>query len=150
MERSSPAAIASHFDTNVLSAVLFARAFVDAFQAHGCPKTFANITSGAASHEYAGWSLYCASKSALSSFVRAVALEQSARPHPISAINVNPGVMDTAMQAEVRSATREEFPAVDRYLALKRDGRLASPRSVAIEIADLVASRPEPGSLSTM
>lgn len=145
VERSSPAEIAAHLDVNVLSSILFARAFVAAFQEHDCPKTFVNISSGAATKGYAGWSLYCAGKAALENYVRAVALEQAARAHPIRAISVNPGVMDTAMQAAVRGSSVGDFPALERFLRLHREGRLASPSLVASRIAEIVRSRPEPG-----
>jgi benzil reductase ((S)-benzoin forming) len=147
---SAPAHIASHLDTNVVSAILFARAFIAAFQERDCPKTFVNISSGAAAKGYAGWSLYCASKAAMENFVRSVALEQSARHHPVSAINVNPGVMDTAMQAEVRSSSVEDFPTRERFVELKLGGQLVQPDLVAARIADLVASRPEAGGLYSL
>ena len=145
VERSSPGAIVEHVGVNVVAAILFARAFVAAFQAHDCPKTFVNVSSGAATRGIAGWSLYCATKAALENFIRAVALEQAARPHPISAININPGVMDTEMQATVRSASREDFPTVDRFIRYKNEGALAPPERVASRIAAIVASRPEAG-----
>jgi len=143
VENTTPKAIASHIDVNVTSAILVARAFVSVFQGHDCPKTFVNISSGAAAQGYAGWSLYCASKAALENFVQSMALEQSARDHPIRAISVNPGVMDTAMQATVRASS--VFPAVERYVRLKADGMLQAPSAVASRIADLVASRPQAG-----
>ncbi len=145
VENANPDDIGTNLDTNVVSAILFARAFVSAFQEHDCPKTFVNISSGAAAKGYAGWSLYCASKAAMENFVRSVALEQSARRHPIDAISVNPGVMDTEMQAAVRAASIEDFPALDRFLGLHRDGLLNAPVAVAARIADVVSSRPEPG-----
>lgn len=141
----APEEIAMHVRTNILAAILFTRCVIRAFQHWGCPKTFVNISSGAAWKGSAGWSLYCASKAAMENFVRAVALEQSSRPHPIRAISVNPGVMDTGMQAGIRGTRSEDFPARERYVRLMEDGRLASPAVVAGEIADLVASRPEPG-----
>jgi benzil reductase ((S)-benzoin forming) len=139
--------VISNLNTNLVSAILFTRAFVAAFQDRDCPKTVANISSGAAAKGYAGWSLYCASKAAMENFVRSVALEQSARRHPINAISVNPGVMDTDMQAAVRASSIEDFPALDRFLGLHRDGLLNTPAAVAARIADVVASRPEPGSV---
>lgn len=145
VERSSPAEIARHLDVNVVSSILFARAFVAAFQEHDCPKTFVNISSGAATKGYAGWSLYCASKAALENYVRAVALEQAARAHPIRAISINTGVMDTAMQAAVRGSRMEDFPELERFLALHREGRLSPPSLVASRIAEIVRVRPEPG-----
>ncbi|OFW60994.1 MAG: hypothetical protein A2133_04255 [Actinobacteria bacterium RBG_16_64_13] len=145
VERSSLAAIEAHLAVGVTSAIAFARAFVRAFQEHDCPKTLVNISSGAAAGGLAGWSLYCASKAALENYIRAVALEQAARTPPIRAISVNPGVMDTDMQATVRSSPVEDFPTVERFVRLKEEGRLAPPARVASRLAEIVASRPEPG-----
>jgi len=145
LQRAEPAAIERHLGVNVTGPVLLMRAFATSFQEHACPKTFVNITSGAASKGYAGWSLYCASKAATENLVRAVALEQQMRAHPIRALSVNPGVMDTDMQTLVRSADVEDFPELERFLRLKSDGQLAAPARVAEAIADLVAARPEPG-----
>ncbi len=144
VEASSPADVAVHMNVNVLSATLFACAVFAAFRDHACPKTFVNISSGAATRGLAGWSLYCASKAAMENYVRAVALEQQAREHPIRAFNVNPGVMNTDMQAEVRSASEHDFPDVEHYLRLQIEGRLGDPDDIAGEIAQLVASHPEP------
>jgi benzil reductase ((S)-benzoin forming) len=143
--RASPAAIAKHVDTNVTGAILFARAFVSAFEHQACAKTFVNISSGAAVKGHAGWSLYCASKAAMDNFVRALALEQATSEHPVRAIGVNPGVMDTGMQAAVRQSSPKDFPEVERYIRLQRQGMLAEPRVVAQRIARIVESRPEPG-----
>lgn len=145
VERSSPADIVAHLNANVASAILFARGFAGTFGHHAVPKTFVNISSGAASRGLAGWSLYCASKAALENYVRAVALEQQGRPHPIRAFSVNPGVMDTVMQEEVRTSRPDDFPDVERYARLHRDGRLAQPAEIAARIVELVDSRPRPG-----
>lgn len=150
VDAADPIRVESHLDTNVVSAVLFARAFVAAFQQHDCPKTFVNVSSGAATHGQAGLSLYCASKAAMENFVRSLALEQSARSRPIVAVNVNPGTMDTLMQAEVRTANVEDLPDRERYAALEREGRLGQPPVVAARIADLVSSRPRSGALYAM
>ena len=145
VERSSLEAIIEHVNVNVASAILFARAFVAAFQDHDCPKAFVNVSSGAAARGIAGWSLYCATKAALENFVRAAALEQGARTHPISMLSVNPGIMDTEMQATVRSASVEDFPSVERFIRYKNEGALAPPARVASRIAEIVASRLQAG-----
>jgi NAD(P)-dependent dehydrogenase (short-subunit alcohol dehydrogenase family) len=137
--------IEAHLDVNVVSAVLFARAYIGAFQEHACPKTFVNVSSGAAVKAYAGWSLYCTSKAAMEAHVRVLAAEQAMRQHPIRALSVNPGVMDTAMQAEVRASSLSDFPEHERFMRLQADGRLAEPAKVAERIAELVAARPEAG-----
>ena len=145
VERAAPAEVVAHMDTNVVSAILFASAFLAAFAEHRGAKTFVNISSGAADRGLAGWSLYCASKAAMENYVRALALEQERRPHPVRAFSVNPGVMDTAMQEEVRSARSEDFPDVEHYVRLHREGRLADPNAMAAEVVALIASHPDPG-----
>jgi benzil reductase ((S)-benzoin forming) len=147
VQKASPQQIANHFDVNLVSAVLFARAYLQAFQDLGCPKTFVNISSGASVRPYAGWSMYSASKAAVEAFVRSVALEQAVQTHPIRAISINPGVMDTAMQATVRSASVADFPSLGRFVRLRQEGHLASPAAVASQIADIVSSRPVPGGI---
>lgn len=143
--RVAPEEVQAHVDLNVVSGILLARAFAASLQERDCPKTFVNITSGAAVKGHAGWSLYCASKAAMEGFVRAFAIEQVSQPHPIRAINVNPGIMDTAMQAEIRASRVDDFPERQRFVEFKLGGQLVQPDLVAARIVDLVASRPEQG-----
>ena len=131
LDRLAPAAIDGNLDVNITAQVLFAREVVAAFGDHACPKTLVTISSGAALNGYAGWTLYCAAKAALDSVVRALAVEQADRPHPVVAISVNPGVMDTAMQATIRAASATDFPARQRFVDLHEAGELRSPADVA-------------------
>ncbi len=48
--------------------------------------------------------------------VRAVAMEQQMEPHPITPINIDPGVMDTDMQAIIRASSVAGFPVWDRFI----------------------------------
>ena len=90
-----------------------------------------HISSGAARDAYPGWSIYGATKAALDHHARAVA--QEGRPG-LRICSLAPGVVDTDMQAEIRQATAEQFPLLERFRALKRDGLLASPAAVAAKL----------------
>jgi len=142
---ADPRDIARAIDVNVTAGVLFASEFIRAFQLKDCPKTLVNISSGAAVKAHAGWSLYSAGKAAMEHFYQVLAVEQSSQDSPVRVMSVNPGIMNTPMQAEVRSARREDFPELDRFVRYHDDGLLIPPTDVANRIADLVASRPEPG-----
>jgi NAD(P)-dependent dehydrogenase (short-subunit alcohol dehydrogenase family) len=89
-----------------------------------------NIGSGAATTAIAGWSAYCAGKAATRMFFRAVAAEESG----VTVSDLDPGVLDTGMQADIRAASREAFPQRDRFVAYHRDGVLRDPTAVAREI----------------
>ncbi len=134
-----PAAVLANIHTNYAAPVMFMAAAVAAFQGHACRKTLLNISSGAAQRSLPGWSLYCGAKAGLEHFVRTLAVEQAALPHPVRAININPGVIDTDMQADIRAASAEDFPAVGAFIQRKNAGELRSPAVVASAIARLVA-----------
>lgn len=105
---------------NVTAALVLTDAFVAATA--GCPdRRVLHVSSGAGRAPYSGWSTYCATKAALDMHAQAVALDSVAG---LAIASVAPGVIDTAMQAEVRSAARADFPNLDRFVALKRDGAL--------------------------
>ena len=88
------------------------------------------MSSGAGKQPFTGWSSYCAAKAALDMWVRVVALEQAERKSKVVVASVGPGVVDTPMQAEIRSREHDAFPDVDRFQAMHADGKLASPSDV--------------------
>ncbi|MEM7802109.1 MAG: SDR family NAD(P)-dependent oxidoreductase [Chloroflexota bacterium] len=138
--------ILANINVNYTSAILLMREFVLAFQAAACPKMIVNISSGAALRGMYGWSLYCGAKAGIENFVRSVAVEQADQSHPIKAVNIGPGIIDTDMQATIRSATAEDFPSVERFKEFKSGGNLKSPETVAQGIANIINSHPDTGS----
>ncbi|WP_250508874.1 SDR family oxidoreductase [Caballeronia sp. GACF4] len=122
------ATIARAVSVNVAAPLMFAAAFA-AQAARVTDKRIAHISSGAARNAYPGWSVYCATKAALDHHARAVALDsEQAGDRTLRICSVAPGVVDTDMQAEIRSTGLERFPLRERFDALKRDGQLATPR----------------------
>ncbi len=129
-----PAAVLANLQANFSSAILFQAAVVAQFQDLACRKVLANVSSGAALKGYAGWSLYGAAKAGLENYIRAVAVEQASEPHPFTALNIDPGVMDTAMQALIRQQAPADFPEVARFIRRQADGELRPPEDVAAAI----------------
>jgi benzil reductase ((S)-benzoin forming) len=138
--RKDADAIAAHVTVNVTSGILFMARAMAAFQSHPCRKVLVNISSGAATKGFDGWSLYCASKAALENFIHSVALEQAREAAPFIAVNVSPGVIDTDMQQAIRAASKDDFPDVERFVGFKNSGALRAPAETAaivIRIAGL-------------
>jgi benzil reductase ((S)-benzoin forming) len=46
-------------------------------------------------------------------------------------IAIAPGVVDTAMQSQIRQTRQDDFRDVDRFMKLHEQGKLASPDAVA-------------------
>lgn len=139
------AQIARNLEVNLISGIRLMAAFVRAFQDCGAELTLVNISSGASSKGYAGWTLYCAAKAGLENFIRSLAAEQAASANPMICLNIEPGVVDTDMQAEIRGTGAELFPEVGRFIELKQSGKLRSPKSVARAMIGILDSKPENG-----
>jgi NAD(P)-dependent dehydrogenase (short-subunit alcohol dehydrogenase family) len=103
----------------------------------GVPAVMVQISSGAATRAYPGWSSYCAAKAAVDHWTRAVGIELDQRGDPISVISVAPGVVETPMQAGIREMDETDFPNVQRFRELKSEGILRLPEDVARDIWSL-------------
>ncbi len=95
-----------------------------------------NITSGAASRPSAGWTAYSAAKAAVAMLTRSLAIELEGTG--VSTCALNPGLMDTYMQEQVRRTTPADFPRGDEYREAQRAGRLQPPEVPARLVAYLV------------
>lgn len=95
-----------------------------------------NISSGAGRNPIAGWGVYGATKAAVDYFSQALALEQP----ELRVVSLAPGVIDTDMQATIRSADESYFPNLERFIGLHQDQKLASAAYTAEQIARYLAN----------
>jgi NAD(P)-dependent dehydrogenase (short-subunit alcohol dehydrogenase family) len=142
ISRLDAPALARAFCVNAVAPMRLAGAVVAA--AAGRPVRIVDVSSGAATRPYAGWGAYCATKAALRLAGQVLAEERTAfapegAAADLAVASYEPGVVDTAMQAEVRASPRRDFPALERFLDLHARGALVPPARPAAEIADLLA-----------
>jgi NAD(P)-dependent dehydrogenase (short-subunit alcohol dehydrogenase family) len=95
--------------------------------------TVVNVSTGAAVHPLAAWSAYCASKAGLHHLTRCMAVENSR----IRAVSLRPGVIDTAMQDQIRRDGPSHMPAemMQYFQQLKETNRLEPPEVPAKSMA---------------
>lgn len=96
-----------------------------------------NISSGAATRAIDGWASYCAGKAFAKMFFD-VLKEQVQNKPDMEVYQINPGVIDTDMQKEIRSANAQTFPEQNRFIELSEEGQLQTPDTVAIKILKVV------------
>lgn len=96
-----------------------------------------HISSGAGRVAYASWSVYCATKAALDHHARAVNEDGIPR---LKISSLAPGIVDTGMQAEIRSCNADDFPQVETFQKFKKEGDLASPEETAAKITKMLLS----------
>jgi benzil reductase ((S)-benzoin forming) len=103
-----------------------------------------NISSGVSLNPLTGWAVYCATKAAVNMTTRLVSEETRGWSKPVRAVAINPGPLDTEMQAVIRGAAESDFPEVERFRALHRERRLIDPAIAARRALDLFAQNPFP------
>jgi benzil reductase ((S)-benzoin forming) len=125
--QQSNAEILSAMTVNVGAALTLTNEFVGLTQSVADRRVL-HISSGAARSPYAGWSIYCATKAALDQHAKCLAVES----HPgLRICSLAPGIIDTDMQAQVRSTSLEAFPMRKKFDQLKAEGQLALPADTA-------------------
>lgn len=128
----------ANLNTNFVSGIVVISEIIAKFQSAPCRKVIANITSGAALRARFGWSLYCAAKAGMENFIRSVAMEQEKEEFPFIPINIDPGVIDTGMQEQIRATPKYDFAEVERFIQRKNQGLLVPPEKVAAAIVRIV------------
>ncbi|MEZ5472433.1 MAG: SDR family NAD(P)-dependent oxidoreductase [Marinicella sp.] len=123
--------IEQHIHINITATMYLLKAFITAFQQTPCKKTISYISSGAARRDIPGLAMYSASKAFFERFIDTTATEQKDCDHPIDCMIINPGVMDTGMQVEIRAQDKADFPMVNMWQDLHDQGKLAQPKAIA-------------------
>ena len=119
--------------------LLLSAAFLRATADWTVPRRLLFISSGLGRRAMAGAATYCAIKAGLDHLARALALEESAQAHGARVVSLAPGVIDTDMQVQLRSADPALFPERDRFVALQTAGQLDSPAQAATKVLTYLA-----------
>jgi benzil reductase ((S)-benzoin forming) len=127
------------------AAILLTSAFLRATQTWKAQRRVLNISSGLGRRAMASQAAYCAAKAGLDHFTRCVALEEALRPNGAKFCSLAPGVIDTDMQIQLRSADASQFPDIGNFIGLKQKGALSSPSEAAARVLAFLA-RPDFGS----
>jgi NAD(P)-dependent dehydrogenase (short-subunit alcohol dehydrogenase family) len=106
------------------------------------PLRIVDVSSGAARTARAGRTVYSSTKAALRLGSMALAAESEAgvggTARDLAIVSYEPGMVDTAMQEENRSASPEDLPDVGLFRRLHEEGRLVPPDRVALDVAALL------------
>jgi benzil reductase ((S)-benzoin forming) len=135
IELANPGMMEKHLMLNLLAPATLISNFITKTKKLSIPKVVLNISSGASSFPYAGWSMYCASKAGLDMLTRTVGLEQTDIDFPVKLMALAPGIVDTSMQTQIRHTPRSMFSEKDKFIKLHEEGKLTKPESVAAIIA---------------
>ncbi len=109
-------------------------AFLGATESWGVDRRVLNISSGLGRRAMASQAAYCGIKAGMDHFTRCLALDEALKPHGAKVCSLAPGVIDTDMQVQLRSADAGAFPDQPGFAQLKARGLLSSPQEAAASV----------------
>ncbi len=135
--------IVNDYNVNIVSPSILMNNFIKKYQNYTNKRTILNVSSGAGKYSIDAWAVYCASKSALDMFSENIQLEQSFYPdeNQIKVFSVAPGVIDTQMQNQIRETSPEDFSNVEKFITLKENNELVSPKETADLLLKIIDNR---------
>jgi benzil reductase ((S)-benzoin forming) len=125
----TPEETVKNVQINLLAPILLTQSLIKQTEKWDIHRIVVNVSSGSAKHAAAGMSIYCASKAALKMFTSCIQLE---RYGSLTIYSVDPGMVDTDMQAEARN--KEGLPIAAFFKEVKETGSLKSAEAVAKKI----------------
>ena len=137
-EHEANESVVNNLMVNLTSAIQVTDHFVRATETWSCPRKVVNMSTGAATSAVHGWSAYCSAKAGLRMYAKCLALEQSQRANPVKIVAFAPGVVNTEMQAEIRSADPNSFPEHRKFNDYHSQGQLLDPFTVAKKLIELL------------
>lgn len=134
LSQSDSADLARALRVGLEAPMLLTAAFLQATEEWAATRKVVFVSSGAGRRAMAGSASYCAAKAGLDHLARVLALEEAAKAHGARVVSLAPGVIDTAMQMQLRNANPARFTAQSRFMELHTQGQLDSPAQAAAKL----------------
>lgn len=127
-------AIIDSYNLNLIAPAILSNNFIKTYRNTAAEKTIINVSSGAGRHPIDGWNVYCSTKAGLDMFSQVLNEEISIDQSNIRVLSLAPGIIDTGMQTEIRSASKKEFSGLEKFIEYKANGDLTNPETTAHQV----------------
>lgn len=134
VEKNNLENIIQTVQVNLTVPIITSSLFVKHTKGWSSSKKIINISSGASSNPYEGWSSYCSTKAGIDMLTKVVAKEQSSVKNGVKIWAIRPGVVNTQMQTQIRNTPKKNFTMLDKFVSLYKKEQLFSPDFVAKKI----------------
>ncbi|MDZ7919733.1 SDR family NAD(P)-dependent oxidoreductase [Rhodoferax sp.] len=139
LSESDPAALAQALRVGLEAPMQLTATFLGATRQWSIPRKVLNISSGLGRRAMASQAAYCAAKAGMDHFTRCVALDEALQANGAKVCSLAPGVIDTDMQRQLRSADATQFPDHGSFAGLHAQGQLTSPADAARRVLAYLA-----------
>ncbi|MBD3920067.1 SDR family NAD(P)-dependent oxidoreductase [Paenibacillus sp. PR3] len=136
IDHLSSAQLSHALHLNLMTPIMLTSALINLTNGYSIERLIVNISSGSGSYPAPGMSVYCSAKAALNMFSQCVQAEEAIHGR-LRAVSVDPGMVDTSMQAVARSDANDH-PMRGFFALAEQNSQLRSPRYVAERIVSEV------------
>jgi len=135
----SAANIASVLRVGLEAPMQLTAAFLNATSHWSGARRVLNISSGNGRRAVGSMASYSAAKAGMDHYSRVVAIEEALKPNGAKICSLAPGIIDTDMQTQVRSADANAFPDKATFVEYKTGGHLLTPEAAARRVLTYLA-----------
>ncbi|WP_019635458.1 SDR family NAD(P)-dependent oxidoreductase [Paenibacillus fonticola] len=109
IERCTAQEIQQHLQVSLAAPMVATSSFIRHTEHFDIKRKIINITSGSGTYPAPGMSAYCTAKAGINMFTQCVGAEQASQPRPVEIIAVDPGMVETQLQAAARGKDEQDF-----------------------------------------
>lgn len=130
--------LANTIDVNLTAPILLTNKFLKTYSDLKAEKIIINISSGAANNPVDGWGAYCSTKAGLDMFSKVTQLEQEILNSGVRIFSIAPGIIDTAMQEQIRKTDEANFIRRKTFIGYYENKELKPPGEIAKKIKSVI------------
>ncbi|GIP29308.1 short-chain dehydrogenase [Paenibacillus sp. J23TS9] len=146
VEDIQPEEMIANLQISLIAPMILTSVFIRKTREWSLRKKVIQITSGSGSYANPAMSVYSTAKAGLNMFTRCAGTELADR---VEVIAVDPGMVDTSMQAAARNKEIEDFAMAAHFKQAYEAGQLQSPDEIAAHIARIIDTSMESGRVLT-
>jgi benzil reductase ((S)-benzoin forming) len=140
IERIKTERIIENIHLNLLAPMIITANYLKRTKDMNVDKRILNISSASAKYLLPSQSCYSTAKAGLDSFTKSIDIEQKLVTYPAKVTAVYPGMIDTHLQSEIRSVSKDLFPYVNEFIQLSEEGKLQTPEYTAHKLIEILLS----------
>lgn len=141
-----PEEIAANIQISLVAPMILTSVFIRETKGWDLRKKVVQITSGSGSAASPAMSVYSTAKAGLNMFTRCAGTELGER---VEVIAVDPGMVDTSMQAIARNKNAEDFALSPYFQQAYQEGQLQTPDELAGHLERIIDAGLESGRVLT-
>lgn len=147
IERCTAEEIQQHLQVSLMAPMILTSSFIRHTEHIDIRRKIMNISSGSGTYPAPGMSVYCTAKAGINMFTQCIGAEQSSCSRPVEIVAVDPGMVETELQAAARGKDEQEFRMAKLFKQAHESGQIQSTEELGRYLLRIIEDEISPGKL---